>query len=464
MTRTFPLVVASTLAAAMLTAQQPPASPPASPPPQQPSEISTTITSGDIGAPPRFAVPDFIALPPASGRDRTPDSETVKAAETIARVLWADLNFEHEFALIPRDVYASVPRATSMLDVPFDRWRELNADGVIIGSLQKTDAGVRVEVRLFNVRSGQSAFGMEYSGSIANPRVYAHTISDEIHKTQRNLRGVARTRLTFNSDRDGEALAGTVEKRNSKEIYISDYDGENQRRLTVNRDLNINSVWSPDARSLAYVSYRRGLPNIFVSNIYSGLPPQDLTKNQGNNFLPVWSPDGTRIAFCSTRDGNPEIYVMNRDGSNVRRLTNHPANDVTPTWNPTGTQIAFTSNRSGDNVIYVMGADGVGVQRLTNTRSDRATWSPAPYNEIAYSAQNGPGFDIRIMDLATREVRQLTFSEGTNESPAFAPNGRHIAFMSTRSGKSQIFTISRTGKDLKQLTRTGNNAQPHWSN
>jgi TolB protein len=305
---------------------------------------------------------------------------------------------------------------------------------------------------------------MEYSGSIANPRVYAHTISDEIHKTQRNLRGVARTRLTFNSDRDGEALAGTVEKRNSKEIYISDYDGENQRRLTVNRDLNINSVWSPDARSLAYVSYRRGLPNIFVSNIYSGLPPQDLTKNQGNNFLPVWSPDGTRIAFCSTRDGNPEIYVMNRDGSNVRRLTNHPANDVTPTWNPTGTQIAFTSNRSGDNVIYVMGADGVGVQRLTNTRSDRATWSPAPYNEIAYSAQNGPGFDIRIIDLATREIRQLTFSEGTNESPAFAPNGRHIAFMSTRSGKSQIFTISRTGKDLKQLTRTGNNAQPHWSN
>ena len=60
-------------------------------------------------------------------------------------------------------------------------------------------------------------------------------------------------------------------------------------------------------------------------------------------------------------------------------------------------------------------------------------------------------------------MRQLTFGEGTNESPAFAPNGRHLAFTSTRAGKSQIFTIARDGKDLRQITRTGNNYQPDWS-
>ena len=65
--------------------------------------------------------------------------------------------------------------------------------------------------------------------------------------------------------------------------------------------------------------------------------------------------------------------------------------------------------------------------------------------------------------MATREVRQLTFGEGSNESPAFSPNGRHIAFTSTRAGKKQIFTIARTGKDLKQLTRSGNNEHPDWS-
>jgi TolB protein len=95
--------------------------------------------------------------------------------------------------------------------------------------------------------------------------------------------------------------------------------------------------------------------------------------------------------------------------------------------------------------------------------ADRPAWSPAPFNEIAYTARTGPGNDIKIIDMVTRQVRQLTFGEGTNESPTWAANGRHLAFMSTRSGNSQIFTISRTGQNLKQITRVGNNAQPDWS-
>ena len=127
MTKTFTTSFAL-LAGLALSAQQPPAQP--ATPSQQPSEISTVISSGDIGAPPRFAVPDFIALASASARGAA-DAETVDAARTVARVLWDDLNFEHEFALIPRDVYKTIPPATSMFDVPLDRWREINADGVV---------------------------------------------------------------------------------------------------------------------------------------------------------------------------------------------------------------------------------------------------------------------------------------------------------------------------------------------
>ena len=108
-------------------------------------------------------MPDFIAL--------SNDAETIDAARTIARVLFDDLTFEREFALIPRDTYATIPPATSTFDVPFDRWRELNADGVIIGAVEKTAAGIRVEVRLFNVRGGQLVFGKEYTGSVANRRL-----------------------------------------------------------------------------------------------------------------------------------------------------------------------------------------------------------------------------------------------------------------------------------------------------
>ena len=453
-----PGVLAIAVLAAWPHAQQPPSQPPASqqpPAPQQPSEIETTI-SGPSGAPPRLAVPDFIAL--------SNDAETAAVARSIGQVLWDDLNFEREFAFIPRDVYTTIPKATGFSDVPFDRWRELNADGVVVGTVQKMGAGFRVEMRLFNVNTRLAAYSRQYDGS-ANPRLYAHTISDEIHKSQRALNGVARSKITYDSDRDGERMSGTVQNRNIKEIYISDYDGENQKRVTVGRTLNITPRWSPDARSIAYTSYRRGGANIFISNIFVGTL-EEVTKGDkvGENWLPAWSPDGTKMAFTSTRDGNPEIYVANRDGSNVRRLTNHPGIDISPTWNPSGTQIAFTSDRSGSPQIYVMGADGLGLSKKTSeSYCDKSTWSPAPFNEIAYASRTGPGYDIKVLDLATGHVTQLTFGEGTNESPAFAPNGRHLAFMSTRAGKSQIFTIAKDGKGLKQLTKSGNNEKPDWS-
>jgi TolB protein len=441
---------AAALSLAGLAGQQPPAQPP----PSQPQEISTVIRS-EAGAPSRFAVPDFIAA--------SNDAETVSVAKTIAQVLWDDFNFEREFSMIPRDTYASIPRATSFDDVPFDRWHELGADGVVIGIVQKASSGVRVQVRLFEVASRKSAFGQEYSGGAGSARLYAHTISDEIHMQQRQLKGVARTKLAFDSDRTAERMGGTVEHRDVKEIFISDYDGENQRQVTTNRSLNITASWSPDGRSIAYTSYRRGLPNIFISNIYQGTM-EELTKNSESNFSPAWSPDGSRVCFWSNRTGNPEIFIANRDGSNVRQLTRHPALDSTCTWSPSGNEIAFVSDRTGSPQIYVMSADGLNVQKITSeSYCDRPTWSPAPYNEIAYTSRTGPGLDIKVMDMTTKQVRQLTFGEGSNESPSWAPNGRHLTFVSTRSGKTQVFTIARDGKDIRQITRIGSNYMPDWS-
>jgi TolB protein len=424
--------------------------------PQQPGDVSVAIV-GDRTSPPRLAVLDFLSANDAEARD---------VAQTISKVLVDDLNFEHEFSLMPRDIVSTIPAPTTVQQVAIDRWREVNADGVLVGSVQKSGNNVRIEVRLFNVRTGQSVFNQEYTGPVTSRRLFAHSISDDIHLQQRNLKGVARSKLAFNSDRDGERISGTIEQRGVREIYIADYDGENQRRVTVQRSLNINSTWSPDGRSIAYTSYQRGVPNIFISNIYQGTR-DELTKGAaaGQNVLPVWSPDGTRLAFASSRDGNFEIYIANRDGSGVRRLTNHPAADTTPTWAPSGTQIAFTSDRTGTPQIYIVGTDGLGLRQVTHeTYADRPTWSPAPYNEIAYAAQTSPGhFDIKVLELASGAVRQVTFGEGSNESPSFSANGRHLVFMSTRAGRFQIFTVARDGRDVRQITRAGENRQPDWS-
>ena len=184
----------------MQTVRLPPApqQPASQQPSRQPSDINLIIGER-IGTPPNFAVPDFLAL--------SNDPETIAAAKLIAQVLWDDLRFEREFRLIPRDIYATIPPARSLVDVPFDRWRELGTDGVVIGTVRRIgDDQLQVQARLFNVGSLESALGVEYTGSARNPRLYAHQLSDEIHRHQRGLRGVARTRLAFASDRDQERI------------------------------------------------------------------------------------------------------------------------------------------------------------------------------------------------------------------------------------------------------------------
>jgi TolB protein len=436
--------------------QQPP------PQPQQPRELVLALDNPSYQ--PRIGIPDFIAT---GG-----DAELQAAAKLLADVLGFDLDFEKEFLVVDRKASAAIPVAATVDAIPWDSWRQIGADFVIFATVRRSGASFTVEMKVLRSRGepvGEQKFGSEYANcAMNNPRYCAHFIADDMHLKLRNLTGVARTKLAFASDRDATRQAGRFEGASiGKEIYISDYDGANQRPATANRSLNINPTWLPDARGLAYASYVSKFPDIYVS-LFDGRPP---TRPAGGtdviqNTLPAVSPDGTRIAFASTRDGNFDIYVMNRDGSNARRVTSNAAADTTPTWSPTGTQIAFTSDRLGVGApeVFIMDADGLNQRQLTHEGyADRPTWSPSPYNEIAYTARTGAGNDIKIVDVSTREVRRLTFGEGTNESPAFAPNGRHIAFMSTRSGKSQIFTIARDGKDLKQLTRLGNNYQPNWS-
>jgi TolB protein len=457
MTHTRLLIAVVAASAAMMVA--------ASPAPEahtqdQPTAVRA-ILSPD-GRVPKLAVPEFIPL--------SNEPEVVAAAKTIGDVLWDDLAYEKEFYMLPRDILKTVPRPANADQVAIDRWKELGADGVIVGTVRKTPDGILVEARLLKVADGTMGLGKQYSGSTRSVsdggRVYAHSFADEIHKTQRNLRGVALTKLAFSSDRDGGRMKGPVGDRDISNIYQADYDGANPRRLTNTRSLDLAPVWDPTGATILYFSYRSGYPDLVLQSLKDARAPVFPAKGspQNQNFLPAWSHDGTKIAFMSNRDGNPEIYVINRDGSGLRRITNHPMADVTPTWSPSGNQLAFTSDRTGSPQVYVVNLDGTGLVRISDTSyCDRATWSPPPLNEIAYASRNGPGYEIRIFDFGTRTSRGITDGIGSNESPAFSPNGRHLAFVSDRTGRQQIYTIARDGTDLRQITKDGSNKYPSWS-
>jgi TolB protein len=391
-----------------------------------------------------------------------PDFEigTADAAEpgkTMSEVVWNDMEFASLYRLLPKNLYRiAAAGSESASKIDFYQWGSIGADVLIRAVTEVRDGRLITEVRIYAVQAQEMVFGKRYDGPVSAARRMAHRIADDILLQAGNYRGINQTKLAFTSDRRGGQ---------SKEIYLMDYDGYDQKPLTANRSLNLTPTWSPDGRAVAYISYRTGTPSLFRAFIYEGRG-DDIVTGPGMTFSPAWSPDGKHIAFSSTRDGNSEIYIINADGTGLKRLTNHAAIDTSPCWSPTGREIAFTSDRTGAPQIYAMDTEGLNLRRISyeGSYNDSPSWSPSKeYSELAFASriERGP-FDIVVYDFQTKQTRQLTTGRGSNESADWSPNGLHLVFTTTRTGTSQIFTMNRDGSNTRQLTREGNNTTPEW--
>jgi TolB protein len=406
------------------------------------------------GTPPRFAVPDCVP------RGSAPASAA--ACRTISQVLRSDLRFEGFFEFVPDSLLSAIP--TQNLDAPnMEDWKGIGASHLVVTRVAPAGGGeIAVEVMVHYVSSGQRMLAKRYTGSPENPRIFAHRASDDIVALTQYA-GVARTRIAFVSDRDA------TKDRRAKEIYIVDYDGFNPRRVTVNNSINILPTWTPDGGGIAYVSYRQGSPLVHLARIFEGRSVANLTGERGDAqaMAAAVSPDGKRLAFSSTRGGSSDIWVAGIDGAGARRLTTTQASDTAPCWSPTGSEIAFTSNRTGTPQIWVMDAEGLNVRRLSSVGNynDGCSWNPSKqHSEIAYTARlEAGGFDIAVLDLATRQVRQITQGRGSCEYPSWAANGRHLVFSCKRADRWELTIADREGRSLTTLaTGPGNNVQPDW--
>jgi TolB protein len=223
---------------------------------------------------------------------------------------------------------------------------------------------------------------------------------------------------------DGEQIVFDS-TRDNDDIYVMNADGTQITNITKDKAYDSNPDWSPTEGKIIFASRPNtedgttddSYYDVYITNT-DGSGKTNLTANPTNNDIePVWSPGGKQIAFVSDRDGNNEIYVMNADGTGVIRLTDDEASDGEPVWSPGGEQIAFVSDRDGNDEIYVMNADGTGVIRLTDDEAsdEGPVWSPDGVwilftsnrffnNDIFATLADGTAGAIRLTDSEKAEV------------------------------------------------------------
>jgi len=371
-----------------------------------------------------------------------------------ASVLSGDLKFTTIFDVMDGSILPFDP-ATIRPDqerVALPGLAALKVQHLAVGYVSSRGRETVLEGRLFDAATGNMVFGKRYVGDPKFYRLIVHRFADDILFNLTGEKGVAQTRLAYVS----------AVSRTAKEIFVMDYDGVNPAPLTGNQSINLSPRWSPDGRMIAYTSYRNGNPDLFVLNFDSGRRDV-LSAQQGLNATPGWSPDGQWLVVAMSASGGTNLFLLPKTGGTPKALTTGPAISVSPSFSPNGRQIVFNSDRGGTPQIYVIDVDGSNLRRLTFQGSYNASprWSPRG-EKIVFMCQVA-GYQVCLINPDGSGLQQLT-TAGRNEEPTWSPDGRHIAFTSTRTGQRDVFVMHADGSEQKRLTNNGReNYLPDWS-
>jgi len=326
-------------------------------------------------------------------------------------------------------------------------WSQVGAQAVV----KMKASGGQLEGRVYVVARGdQPTLTKTYRN--ADIRDAVHEFANDIVQSFTGKRGVFGSRIVF-------AMSG----RGAHEIGAIDMDGGRMSVLTKMGTDNLLPAYSPGGGEVAFTSYARNNPDLWIVSAGGGRARR-VSKQPGLNTGAAWSPDGRAIALTLSHEGNSEIYrISPDDGRVLARLTQTPAIDSSPSFSPDGSQIAFVSNRQGSPQVFVMPATGGAAKRVTFQGKYNQTPRFSPRTDkpqIAFTGRDEKGvFDVFILDIKSNRIDRVVWQgKGSNLDPTWSPDGRLLAYTSTRGG---IFVYNPETRHEVQVWK-GSASSPSW--
>jgi TolB protein len=371
--------------------------------------------------------------------------------EDISEIISADLHRSGLFRVLETRGMANLP--TTPAQIKYAEWTALQAQAITVGNVESIAGGrLKVSFQLMDALKQTQLAGMDYQIAPSQTRTTAHKIADIIYQKLTGQAGIFASRIAYIT-KTGKRYA----------LQVADADGYNPQTVVSSNEPIISPAWSPDGTRLAYVSFEKKKPIIFVQSLTSG-SREILANYKGNNSAPAWSPDGSKLAIVLTYGANSQIYTISSSGGNLKQITKSGAIDTEPIFSPDGSMIYFSSDRGGRAQIYKVPADGGAASRVTFEGAFNVSPHFSPDGKsLAYIRNDGGKFRVAMQDLSSGQVQLL--SEGSqDESPSFAPNGRVILYATKVRGRGALAAVSSDGKVRQRLNDAtgGDVREPAW--
>ena len=379
-----------------------------------------------------------------------PFAQPTTQPENLATVINSDLRRSGLFRALETRGVTNQPH--DLAEVKYPEWAALQAQALVVGKVEvQPNNRLKVSFRLLDVLKQAPLAGLEYDITPAQLRSTAHKIADVIYEKLTGEKGVFDTRITY-----------IIKQGNRFQLQVADADGANPQTVLSSVEPIISPSWSPDGNKLAYVSFEKKKPVIFVQSLVTG-QRQVLANFKGNNSAPTWSPDGSRLAIVLTYGANSQIYLINADGTGLQPLSHSSGIDTEPAWSPDGKWIYFTSDRGGSPQVYRMSPLGGDAQRVTFEGGYIVSPRLSPDGKLlTYIRREAGRFRVAQQELSTGQV-QLLSETAEDESPSFAPNGRMILYATNINGRGVLSIVSADGRTKQRLSEAGGDVrEPSW--